>query len=295
MAKDDPILTTMRFTPKYETVQKYDALLLDTLTNQAMKESEAHKTYHDFAARKSTVISGSDSLGIVPQENVDFSYLLWEDFVYQVEHKDAKKSNEMYYPMYTKVIIHYFMIKDPSIPRRNKVNWHYVRDDQMFTTIKLLPQEPHHLRLSTSATATDTRLSTFAQGKQPAKASKAKNEGTGIIPGFPDVPTEESDEEISWKSSDEDDDDDDVDEGSDDQHDDDDHDDDNHDDDDQDEGDDDDDQDEGNDEEGDNAEGEELDKKEINEDEEVNELYRDVNINLEGRDTKMKDASLANV
>nr|GEX11956.1 hypothetical protein [Tanacetum cinerariifolium] len=27
---------------------------------------------------------------------------------------------------------------DPSIPRRNKVNWHYVRDDQMFFTIKLV-------------------------------------------------------------------------------------------------------------------------------------------------------------
>nr|GFA54566.1 hypothetical protein [Tanacetum cinerariifolium] len=54
-----------------------------------------------------------------------------------VEHKDTKKSNEMYYPRFTKVIIHHFMSKDLSIPRRNKVNWYYVRDDQMFTTIKL--------------------------------------------------------------------------------------------------------------------------------------------------------------
>nr|GEW94387.1 hypothetical protein [Tanacetum cinerariifolium] len=55
-----------------------------------------------------------------------------------VEHKDTKKSNEMYYPRFTKVIIHHFMSKDPSIPRRNKVKWHYVRDDHMFTTIKLV-------------------------------------------------------------------------------------------------------------------------------------------------------------
>nr|GEZ07997.1 hypothetical protein [Tanacetum cinerariifolium] len=27
---------------------------------------------------------------------------------------------------------------DPSIPRKNKVNWHYVRDDHMFSTIKLV-------------------------------------------------------------------------------------------------------------------------------------------------------------
>nr|GEW60605.1 hypothetical protein [Tanacetum cinerariifolium] len=76
--------------------------------------------------------------GLYHKKNVDFAYLLWEDFVYQVEHKDAKKSNEMYYPRFTKVIIHYFMTKDPLIPRRNKVNWHYVRDDQMFTMIKLV-------------------------------------------------------------------------------------------------------------------------------------------------------------
>nr|GEZ10036.1 hypothetical protein [Tanacetum cinerariifolium] len=73
--------------------------------------------------------------GMYHKKNVDFAYLLWEDFVYQVEHKDAKKSNEMYYPRFRKVIIYYFTTKDPSIPRRNKVNWHYVRDDQMFTTI----------------------------------------------------------------------------------------------------------------------------------------------------------------
>nr|GFA14060.1 hypothetical protein [Tanacetum cinerariifolium] len=30
------------------------------------------------------------------------------------------------------------MSKDPSIPRRNKVNWHYVRDDFTFSTIKLV-------------------------------------------------------------------------------------------------------------------------------------------------------------
>nr|GEV03696.1 hypothetical protein [Tanacetum cinerariifolium] len=43
-----------------------------------------------------------------------------EDLVYQVEHKNTKKSNEMYYPRFTKVIIHHFMSKDPLIPRRNK-------------------------------------------------------------------------------------------------------------------------------------------------------------------------------
>nr|GEZ05344.1 hypothetical protein [Tanacetum cinerariifolium] len=60
--------------------------------------------------------------------------------VYDVlmEHKNQKKSNEMYYPRFTKVIIDYFMTRKPSIPRRNSVNWHYVRDEVMFSTIKVV-------------------------------------------------------------------------------------------------------------------------------------------------------------
>nr|GEZ74357.1 hypothetical protein [Tanacetum cinerariifolium] len=42
------------------------------------------------------------------------------------------------YPRFTKVIIHYLMTRKPSIPRRNRVNWHYARDDVLFTTIKVV-------------------------------------------------------------------------------------------------------------------------------------------------------------
>nr|GEV26378.1 hypothetical protein [Tanacetum cinerariifolium] len=73
--------------------------------------------------------SGYDSLrlsqaqilwGLYHKRNVEYAYLMWKDFVYQVKYKDSKKSNEMYYPWFTKVIIHHFMSKDPSITRRNK-------------------------------------------------------------------------------------------------------------------------------------------------------------------------------
>nr|GEZ31456.1 hypothetical protein [Tanacetum cinerariifolium] len=76
--------------------------------------------------------------GLFHKRNIDYAFLIWEDFVYQVEHKNQKKSNEMYYPRFTKVIIHHFMTKKPSIPRRNKINWRYVRDDKMFSTIKVV-------------------------------------------------------------------------------------------------------------------------------------------------------------
>ncbi|GKC88869.1 hypothetical protein Tco_1149518 [Tanacetum coccineum] len=44
----------------------------------------------------------------------------------------------MYYPRFTKLVVNFVMEKDPSIPRRNKVNCHYARDDPMFTTINVI-------------------------------------------------------------------------------------------------------------------------------------------------------------
>nr|GEZ37265.1 hypothetical protein [Tanacetum cinerariifolium] len=127
--------------------------------------------------------SGYDSLrlskaqilwGLYRKRNVDYAYLIWEDFVYQVKHKNSKKSNEMYYPRFTKIIIHNFMSKDPSIPRRNKVNWHYVRDDHMFSTIKLRTRSSSNTTITPPTAAGGPRLTTAQKGKQAAKASKAK-------------------------------------------------------------------------------------------------------------------------
>nr|GFB61478.1 hypothetical protein [Tanacetum cinerariifolium] len=131
--------------------------------------------------------------------HIYFDYLLWEDFVYQVEHKDTKKSNEMYYP----------------------------RDDQMFTTIKLvsrhqntqqfgamLPIELTNAEIRNSeaykeyyAVATRATPPKTKSSVQKTKSSSdtivtppltaAIDKGTGTIPGVPDVPTEESNEEIS--------------------------------------------------------------------------------------------------
>nr|GEY53939.1 hypothetical protein [Tanacetum cinerariifolium] len=204
-----------------------------------VKINKLHQPWRSFAAVINKCLSGKstgyDSLrlsqaqilwGMYHKKNVDFAYLLWDDFVYQVEHKYAKKSNEMYYPRFIKVIINFFMTKDPSIPRRYKVNWHYVRDDQMFTTIKLVSRhqntqqfgalfpfeltnegirnsiayKEYHAITSRATpsktkasvrkthssfdntmpppTVAGTRLLTSAKGKQPAKSSKAKGLST---------------------------------------------------------------------------------------------------------------------
>nr|GEY81352.1 hypothetical protein [Tanacetum cinerariifolium] len=262
--------------------------------------NKLYQPWRSFAAIINKCLTGKSSgydslrpsqaqiMWLYHKRNVDYASLMWEDFVYQVEHKNHKKSNEMYYPWFIKVIINHFMSKDLSIPRRNKVNWHYVRDDHMFSTIKLVSKHQNtqqfgallpieltneeirnsnaykeYYAIATGAappkpkvsvrrtrSSSDTsitpptavaglRLTTSQKGKQVAKASKAKSlsslskvamteaqqlklatkkscqqthisyssgsgtdEGTGSIPGVLDVPTDESEEELSWISTD---------------------------------------------------------------------------------------------
>nr|GEW78221.1 retrovirus-related Pol polyprotein from transposon TNT 1-94 [Tanacetum cinerariifolium] len=61
-----------------------------------------------------------------------------EDLVYQVENKKSKKNNDMCYPRFTKVIIDYFMSKDQSVSRTNKMFWHTAKDDPMFSMIRVI-------------------------------------------------------------------------------------------------------------------------------------------------------------
>nr|GEV11630.1 retrotransposon protein, putative, unclassified [Tanacetum cinerariifolium] len=166
------------------------------------------------------------------------------------------------------------MTKKPSIPRRNKVIWHYVRDDILFSTIKVVSRHQNTqqygailpIELTTedirntkaykeyyacatreaapkprasarrkrggsdSSTTPPTavasprpittvaaapRLTAAAKGKKPARATSptepsehggsSTDEGTGSKPGVPDVPSDDSEEEISWNSFDDED------------------------------------------------------------------------------------------
>nr|GEZ64932.1 hypothetical protein [Tanacetum cinerariifolium] len=234
--------------------------------------------------------SGYDSLrlsqaqilwGLYHKINVDYVYMMWEDFVYQVEHKNQKKSNEMHYPwddfMFSTIklvskhqntqqfgaLLPIEMTND-EIRNSNAYKEYYV-----VVTGEAAPKPKANVRRTRSGsdtsitppiTAASPRLTASAKGKQTAKASKAKSqsalsevamteaqqlklvtkrsrqqmhisqasgfgadEGTGSISWVLDVPTDESEEELSWNSSDDesadeegkDDDDDEEDEGDD--------------------------------------------------------------------------------
>ncbi|GJW00179.1 hypothetical protein Tco_1555430 [Tanacetum coccineum] len=74
---------------------------------------------------------------------------------------------------------------DPSIPRRNKVNWHYARDDPMFTTINVISRNEdtqlYRAILPTELTNKDIHISesykeyhAIASGKIPPKTKGSK-------------------------------------------------------------------------------------------------------------------------
>ncbi|GJV88455.1 hypothetical protein Tco_1532393 [Tanacetum coccineum] len=259
MANDDPILTTMRFIPQHEVVQKYGAILPDNLTNQAMKESKAYKTYFDFATGKA-----------IPKPKY-------------VRRSTKEKTEQAPEASSGK------RLKATAKVTKSGKKKQPAKGLETLSEVALTEAEQMKIALERSKTQ---------QHNSHASGSGA-DEGTGVTSGVPDVPSYDSKaEQISWKSSDEEDEDDEANIGKD------------EDDDDQDNDDDQEDKEEDNfdprvqtpshvestndedsDEEiqGANVEGDEQDEEETNEEVKANELYRDVNVNLVGRDTEMMD------
>ncbi|GKC67769.1 hypothetical protein Tco_1100367 [Tanacetum coccineum] len=282
MANDDPILTTMRFIPQHEVVQRYGAILPDYLTNPAMKESEAYKTYHDLATGK-----------VQPKPKY-------------VRRSSRSKTDEAPKPSSGKRVKAMAKVAKSGKKKQPALGLETLSD------IALTKAE--QLKLVTKRSLIQTH-SSHASGS-------GVHEGTGVSPGVPDVPTYRSDDEqLSWKSSDEENDDDEANVGKDEDDDDDErtksdndgedfvhpkfstHDDEAR-------------QEEEENEEdsfdprvqipshvsttddeiqGANVTGEEMDEEATNTEGEENELYRDVNVNLEGRDVEMIDAQQTNV
>ncbi|GJS58826.1 hypothetical protein Tco_0653610 [Tanacetum coccineum] len=260
---------------------KYSAILPDSLTNQAMKESEAYKTYYDLATRK-----------VAPKPKY-----VRRSTREKTEHAPKASSGKRLKA--TAKVTKSGKKKQPA--------------EGLETLSEIALTEAEQMKIVTKRSKTQFH-SSHANGS-------GADEGTGVSPGVLDVPTYGyEDEQISWKSSEEDDDeevsiskdddDNDVNEQTESDNDGDDfvhpkfstHD--------QEERQNEEDiQEEGsdlrvqtpshyestNDEEsgeetqGANVEGEELDEEETNEEDKGNELYRDVKFNMEGRDTEMTD------
>ncbi|GKB50056.1 hypothetical protein Tco_0900809 [Tanacetum coccineum] len=76
--------------------------------------------------------------GMYYKKNVDYVELLWEDFTYQIDNRGHKKQEKMYYPRFTKVIINYFLTKDKTVSKRNKIGMRTSRDDYLINTLRFV-------------------------------------------------------------------------------------------------------------------------------------------------------------
>ncbi|GKD44851.1 hypothetical protein Tco_1269496 [Tanacetum coccineum] len=164
--------------------------------------------------------------GMYYNKTVDYVYLLWEDLVYQVENNNSKKNNDMYYPRFTKVIVDYFMAKDQTIPRRNKMFWHYHLTNQAmleseaymtfhaYATGEKTPKLKSTKKKADSESSPKTKLTqaskgkrikTVAKGDKPAKKKQSVTKSKGLTVLFEKSSEEDDDDEVNVSKDNDDD------------------------------------------------------------------------------------------
>nr|GEX40983.1 retrovirus-related Pol polyprotein from transposon TNT 1-94 [Tanacetum cinerariifolium] len=119
--------------------------------------------------------------------NIDYAFMIWEDFVYQVEHKNQKKSNEMYYPRFTKNTQQYGAVLPIELTNEEIRNIKAYKEYYACATREAAPKpkasarrkmsgsdtfitHPTAITTPTTTVAVTPRLTITAKGKQPAKA-----------------------------------------------------------------------------------------------------------------------------
>ncbi|GKE03766.1 hypothetical protein Tco_1395784, partial [Tanacetum coccineum] len=179
-----------------------------------------HQPWRTFAALINRSLSGKttglDKLrlsiaqilwGMYHQKNMDYVELLWEDFIYQIDNRAYKKQEKMYYPRFTKVIIHYFLTQDKTVSWRNKIRMHTSRDDYLINTLRFVSAKEvtqiYGAVLSESLTSPEmketkaykTYLGFAIRATPPKKAQKFKKPASPqltIVPISPEEPTGKS-------------------------------------------------------------------------------------------------------
>ncbi|GJS60460.1 hypothetical protein Tco_0655244 [Tanacetum coccineum] len=71
---------------------------------------------------------------------VDFAELIWEDFSYQIDNRQMKKSIRkiMPYPKFTKVIINHFLYIHKYVPKALPSSINTVKDDGVLSRMKFV-------------------------------------------------------------------------------------------------------------------------------------------------------------
>ncbi|GKA12718.1 hypothetical protein Tco_0692264 [Tanacetum coccineum] len=71
---------------------------------------------------------------------VDYAELIWEDFSYQIDNRQLKKSRRkiMPYPRFTKVMINHFLSIHKSVPKVLPFGLHTIKDDSVLSRMKFV-------------------------------------------------------------------------------------------------------------------------------------------------------------
>nr|GEU32465.1 hypothetical protein [Tanacetum cinerariifolium] len=125
-----------------------------------------------------------------------------------IEHKNTKKSNEMYYPQFTKLVSRHqntqqfgallpIELTNDEIRKSNAYKEYYA-----IATRAAPPKPKASVRRTRSSFDTFIIPPTAAQTHRSQASGSGADKGTCSIPGVSDAPTDESEEELSWNSTD---------------------------------------------------------------------------------------------
>ncbi|GJV89349.1 hypothetical protein Tco_1533287 [Tanacetum coccineum] len=172
--KDDSMFTIIRVISKHQDTQIYGAILPQHLTNQAMLESEAYKTYRAYATGEKTPKPKSTKKKADSESSP------------KTKPTQASKGKR---------------IKTSAkgvIPAKKKQSATKSKGLTVLSEVALTEVEQIKIALERSKT----------QQHSSHASSSGVDEGTGVTLGVPDVPSYDSEaEQISWKSSNKEDDD----------------------------------------------------------------------------------------
>ncbi|GJW80439.1 hypothetical protein Tco_0144414 [Tanacetum coccineum] len=230
------VYDVLKLTPFYKAFQISADICLK-LTNQQFEELPFEEAILTFLRN----LGHNGEIKMITDVNVNKLHQPWrsfaavinkclsgKNFVYQVENKNVKKSNEMYYPRFTKVLSRHDDTQLYGAILHNALTNDDIRNSESYkeyyaiasgaeppkTKERVKKKQVGSDKTMTSPTTKGKRLKSSAKAaipakkKQPAKTSKAKRL---TVLSEVDLTEEEqlklAKKEISWKSSEEDDDD----------------------------------------------------------------------------------------
>nr|GEY14468.1 hypothetical protein [Tanacetum cinerariifolium] len=115
-----------------------------------------------------------------------------EDLAYQIDNIDSKKQDKMFYPRFTKIIIHHFLEKYKSISMRNRTFMHTARDDSLLGTMRFVSKHADtqvYGSIIPKATTIQALLDSvayktyyaIASGAEPPKSRKSQKKSDSAI------------------------------------------------------------------------------------------------------------------